>query len=170
LVSHFIDKYKLVIHTYLHRKNQLARNYHQGTFKPVNPKKYNGDVTKIIFRSSWEKKLMIRLDTDPSIITWSSEELVIPYVSPLDVKIHRYFPDFVITYRVADGSIRKGIIEVKPYAQTIPPKMPKRKTKAYVESVQTYMVNEAKWDAAEHYCKKNGYSFIKMTEKELGIR
>ena len=70
---------------------------YKGYFKPKNPKKYKGDPTNIIYRSSWECKLMIRLDEDPNVISWGSEEIIIPYRSPIDNKIHRYFVDFIVT-------------------------------------------------------------------------
>jgi hypothetical protein len=69
---------------------------YKGFFKPKNPDKYMGNPTNIIYRSSWELKLMIRLDEDPSIISWGSEEVVIPYRSPIDNRIHRYFVDFIV--------------------------------------------------------------------------
>lgn len=34
----------------------------------------------------------------------------------------------------------------------------------------TWGVNEAKWKAAEEYCKDRGWKFIIMTEHELGIK
>ena len=67
---------------------------HKGRFKPKNYKKYKGDSTKIFYRSSWERNFMIYCDKSPAILEWSSEEYVIPYVSPLDKRVHRYFPDF----------------------------------------------------------------------------
>jgi hypothetical protein len=74
----------------------MAKSY-QGYFKPKNPQKYKGDPTNIVYRSSWELKLMTYLDLHKDIVTWGSEELIIPYRSPIDNKIHRYFPDFIVT-------------------------------------------------------------------------
>ena len=69
---------------------------YKGKFKPKNPTKYQGDIKEIVYRSSWELKMMKYCDTTKSIIEWGSEELVIPYVSPWDGRYHRYFPDFYI--------------------------------------------------------------------------
>lgn len=136
---------------------------HKGKYKPRNPSKYKGDPTKVIYRSSWERKLMVKCDLDIRIVEWNSEEIVVPYISPLDGKIHRYFVDFYI--RNVDGKI--FLVEVKPYAQTIPPKIPKKRTRRFYTEVATYEVNQAKWNAAEEFAELKGWSFIKMTEKEL---
>lgn len=145
----------------------MARAYHQGTFNPINPHKYVGDPTNIVYRSSWEKKVMIWFDTNPSVIRWASEEMPIPYISPIDNRPHRYFVDFLVEYKKTDGTICKAAVEVKPHAQTLPPQQPKRVTKQFVESVQTYAVNEAKWKAAIQWCKSRGWEFIILTEREI---
>lgn len=146
---------------------------YKGKFSPKNPKKYLGDPTMIIFRSLWEYKCMKYFDTNPNVISWKSEETIIPYLSPLDNQLHRYFVDFHITVKTKDG-IKDFLLEVKPYDQTIPPKMvvtPKKQqpTKAYLESIETYAVNEAKWNAAKEYCGKRGWKFIILTEKNCGF-
>ena len=110
---------------------------------------------------------MKKLDENPSIVEWSSEELVIPYVSPIDNKVHRYFPDFLVKARQADGSIRTMVIEVKPLKETIEPKPQKRKTKRYITEVVTWAKNQAKWKYAEEYCADRGWEFQKITEVEL---
>lgn len=147
----------------------MARQYLQGKFEPRNPEKYVGDVKNIQYRSSWELKLMVRLDTDPRFLKWASEEFIIPYISPVDNRPHRYFVDFIVQYKNRNGEVKKAAVEVKPDAQTRPPKQPKRVTKRFVESVQTYAVNEAKWKAATEWCKNQNMDFIILTEKELGI-
>lgn len=141
--------------------------YYKGKYKPHNPKKYLGDSTNIVYRSSWEKKFMIYCDTNPQILEWGSEEFFIPYRSPLDRRIHRYFPDFFIKYKDKDGNIQKSVIEIKPYNQCIPPTQPKRKTKAYMNKVKTFVINEAKWTAAKEFCENQGLKFQILTEKEL---
>lgn len=142
----------------------------KGFFKPQNPQKYKGDPTKIVYRSSWELKFMGYLDKHPDIMFWQSEELFIPYRSPVDNKIHRYFPDFLVKKRDKDGSIKTVMIEIKPKAQTKPPKHPGKVTKRYVTEVYTWGVNEAKWKSAREYCADRGWSFEVFTEKELGIK
>ena len=145
----------------------MAYDYKQGFFKPKFPKKYIGDPTNIVYRSGWEKKVMISLDENLNVIRWASEEIVIPYISPIDNRPHRYFVDFYVEAKNSDGSIKKMLLEVKPAAQTKPPKSPKRKTKRYITEVMTYGVNEAKWKAAEEYCKDKGWEFRIITEAEL---
>ena len=137
---------------------------------PTNPNKYVGNPTEIWVRSSWERKLLGWLDNNPSILKYSSEELIIPYVSPVDGKVHRYFPDFIVQYRQSNGEVKKAVIEVKPNAQTKPPKTPKRQTARYLTEVKTYAVNMAKWEAAKIWCDKNGFSFWLFDEFTLGLK
>ena len=143
---------------------------YKGIFKPKNPQKYRGDPTNIIYRSSWELKLMMYLDEHREVVGWSSEEIIIPYRSPIDGKIHRYFPDFKVTKINKDGIKETALIEVKPMAQTKPPERQSKVTKRYLTEVKTWGVNEAKWKAALEYCKDRGWSFHIFTEKELGIK
>jgi hypothetical protein len=141
---------------------------YSGKFTPKNPQKYKGDPTNIIYRSSWEVKVMKYLDDHPDVIWWGSEELVIPYWSPVDNKKHRYFPDFVAKIRQKNGVIKTFVIEVKPEAQTKPPTQ-KRKTKRYIQEAATYVINQSKWKAATEFCKDHGWEFQVITEKHLGI-
>ena len=141
---------------------------YQGFFKPKNPSKYKGDPTNIVYRSGWELKLMLYLDQRKNVIQWSSEELIIPYISPIDNKIHRYFPDFYMKVKQKDGSNKKFIIEVKPKSQLKPPnKNPNRRTKRWLTEVRTYVVNRAKFDSATEYCKDKGFEFKILTEDHL---
>lgn len=142
---------------------------YKGYFRPRNPNKYKGDPRNIVYRSLWELKLMRYLDDHPDILGWGSEELIIPYKSPIDGKTHRYFPDFVVKKKNKDGSISTIVIEVKPKSQTIEPKVQKKATKKYINEVMTWGVNQAKWKAAESFCEDRKWSFKIMTEKELGI-
>lgn len=140
---------------------------YKGQFKPKNPKKYKGDPDNIIYRSLWEAKFMTYLDDHPDVLEWSSEEIAIPYLSPIDNKWHRYFPDFVVKRKDIHGKIETIMVEVKPYAQTIEPRKQKKKTKRYINEVYTWGINSSKWEAAEEYCKKRGWIFMKITEKNL---
>jgi len=140
----------------------------KGRFRPKNPQKYKGDAANIIYRSTWEIKVMRYLDENPNIIWWGSEELPIPYLSPIDKKKHRYFPDFIAKIRKNDGKVMTYIIEVKPEKQTKPPTQ-KRKTKTFLQESATYEINKAKWYAAEEFCKDHGWQFLILTEKHLGI-
>jgi len=143
---------------------------YSGRYRPKNPQKYRGDVHNIVWRSTWERKFFRRCDLTPSILKWSSEEVVIPYISPIDNRRHRYFIDVWIRYISNDGSIQERLIEIKPYAQTLPPKAPKRKTKRYIQECVTYEVNQAKWRAASAVAKANDMDFLVLTEHELGIK
>ena len=145
----------------------MAYDYKQGFFRPKYPKKYIGDPTNIVFRSGWEKRVMQSLDENLNVVRWASEEIIIPYISPIDNRPHRYFVDFYVEAKLADGSIKKMLLEVKPAAQTKPPKAPKRRTKRYLSEVMTYGVNEAKWKAAKEYCLDKGWEFRIITEAEL---
>jgi hypothetical protein len=140
---------------------------YKGRFRPKNSKKYKGDPTKVFYRSLWERRFMHYCDTTPSILEWNSEEIIIPYVSPIDNKVHRYFPDFYIKVRNVSGKVRREIIEVKPKRQCEPPKKPQRQTKKYLREVATYGVNQAKFKAAEEYCKNRKYNFRILTEDHL---
>ena len=141
---------------------------YKGWFKPRNPQKYKGDAKNIVYRSNWELRVMKHLDEHPSVIWWASEELPIPYVSPVDNKVHRYFPDFIVRTKRKDGLEQTSILEVKPYKQTMMPTQ-KRKTQRYLAEVASYAVNQAKWKAANLFCKEHGWQFKLITEKELGI-
>ncbi len=145
----------------------MPRQYHQGIFKPRFPEKYVGNVNNIVYRSSWELKFMKWADTNPSVIKWASEEIVIPYISPVDMRQHRYFTDFAIQVKTRTGELKKYIVEIKPDAQTKPPIKGKRSTDKYVNELATYAVNQSKWKAAEEFCKKNAMQFMVLTEKHL---
>lgn len=144
--------------------------YNKGKFKPKNPQKYKGNPTEIYWRSSWELKLMLYLDEHKEVVSWGSEEIIIPYRSPIDNRIHRYFPDFIVTKINSEGKKETALIEVKPAKQTSPPKKQTKITKTYITEVKTWGVNEAKWKAALEFCKDKGWTFHIFTEKELGIK
>ena len=143
---------------------------YKGKYQPSYPKKYKGDHTNIIYRSLWERKFMRYCDLNENILEWGSEEIVVPYRSPVDNRYHRYFPDFYIKYKDNNGRIKKSIIEIKPYKQCIEPKVQKRKTKGYIYEVVEYAKNQAKWNAAREWCLDRGYEFKVLTENELNIK
>jgi len=139
-------------------------------YKPSNPHKYQGNPNNIICRSSWERKFCKWCDLNENIVSWASEEFSIPYVSPVDNRVHRYFPDYLIKVKESSGKVKTYVVEVKPKKQTVPPKPRKRQTKSYVYECQTYAVNMAKWKAATEFCKDNRVEFKIITENELGIK
>jgi hypothetical protein len=143
---------------------------YKGKYQPSFPKKYKGDPTNIVYRSLWERTFMKYCDMNENILEWFSEEIAVPYRSPIDNKIHRYFPDFYIKVKESNGSIKKYIIEIKPKKQTVEPIPQKRKTKGYIYEVYEYAKNQAKWKAAEEWCADRGYEFKVLTEDDLGIK
>ena len=141
---------------------------YKGRYFPSNPKKYRGNPNQIIYRSLWERKVMVYCDKNDAIIEWGSEEIIVPYLSPMDGKIHRYFPDFYMKVRQADGSTKKFIIEVKPKSQCKQPiKNPKRRTTKWFNEVKTFAINQAKWKSAQEYCKDQGMEFKIFTEDHI---
>ena len=142
---------------------------YKGRYIPSKPRKYKGDPSNIIYRSLWERKFMVYCDRNDAILEWGSEEIIIPYKSPLDGRIHRYFPDFYVKVKQSDGNIKKMIIEVKPKKQCKPP-VGKKKTKYYIKEVQTWGVNKAKWEYALEWCKDRNMEFKILTEDHLNPR
>ena len=139
-------------------------------YKPSNPQKYQGNPNNIICRSSWERKFCMWADRKDSVVSWASEEINIPYISPKDNRVHKYYPDFLIKVKESNNRIKTYVVEVKPKKQTIPPKKRSRITKSYIYECQTYAVNQAKWKAASEFCKDNRIEFKIITEDELGIK
>ena len=135
-------------------------------YKTINPSKYIGNPANIICRSLWERRVCKYMDENKNVKRWGSEEVVIPYYSPVDKKTHKYYTDFIAEIKSSNGDIKTYIIEVKPKKQTIPPKK-KKKTRSYIKECLTYSVNEAKWESAIAYCKNNGWKFIILTEDDI---
>ena len=142
---------------------------YKGKYHPSYPRKYKGDPTNIIYRSLWERKFMVYCDKNESILEWASEEIAIPYRSPIDNRVHRYFPDFYMKVKERGGKIKRYVIEVKPAKQTKPPVKPKRQTKGYIREAYEYAKNQAKWKMAKEFCADRQWVFKVVTEKELGI-
>ena len=142
---------------------------YKGKFKPINRKKYKGDPREIIYRSLWELKFMRYCESNTNRLQWSSEEIIIPYRSPIDNRVHRYYPDFYIKVREKSGKLTKYIIEVKPKKQTQPPNVKNKKTAKYRNEVLTYAKNQTKWSAAREYCEDRQMNFLILTEDHLGV-
>lgn len=136
-------------------------------YKTQNPSKYIGNPTNIICRSLWERRVCKYLDENVNVIRWGSEELAIPYYSPVDKKMHRYYPDFIAEIKSPDGSVRTYVIEVKPKKQTKAPEKKKKQTKSYIRECMTFAVNEAKWKSANEVCEQKGWNFIILTEDDI---
>jgi hypothetical protein len=153
----------------------MARNLYQiQNMYPhlKKPERYSAVDKTITCRSGWEISFITKfLDKNPSIISWESETKVIPYLYPIDGKMHRYFIDFYFKCYTSEGKIKEYLVEVKPFAETEKPKIPKRQTKGYVERVHTYIKNQAKWDATRRYCAEQqqlgrNIDFMIVTEKD----
>jgi hypothetical protein len=138
---------------------------YKGRYVPKNPKKYMGNADNIIYRSNWEQRMFYRLDTDPGVVRWASEEFCIPYINPIDNKVHRYFPDIYLENIHGE----KFVIEIKPMQQTKAPEKKNPNSRKYLTEVSTYLINKNKWIAAEQFCKERGWQFKIITEKDLGI-
>ena len=144
----------------------MVGKFKQGKFVPKNASKYEGNVSNIVYRSSWEYRFMLYLDNQPEIIKWSSEEFFIPYFFEVDNKMHKYYPDFYFTKK--DGS--KYLIEIKPMKDCevkTPKKMTEKAKVNYINNVVTVAKNEAKWNAARVFCEINNVRFMILTEKEI---
>jgi len=138
---------------------------YSGKWKPKNTNKYKGDYTKITYRSLWERNTFRWMDTNTNVISWNSEEVVIPYICGTDRKVHRYFVD--IWFKDVNGKVY--LVEIKPKKETTPPKSPKnRKTKRYINESLTYVKNASKWKAAQEYCEERGWIWQIWTEDTLG--
>lgn len=144
------------------------RNYRQGIYTPINKQKYKGSFP-IIFRSALELRFMKWVDQNPNIVTWGSESVIIPYQNPLTGRVSRYFTDFNITMRDKNGEIKKFLIEIKPFSQTLPPVQKNKKTKSLIYQQAEYVKNQAKWQAAEAFCASHNSTFVILTEKHLGL-
>jgi hypothetical protein len=138
----------------------------KGTYKPINSEKCK-NPNLIVYRSSLELKFMIWCDKNTRVLEWGSENVVVPYVSPVDGKIHRYFVDMYVKIKEKDV-VRKYLVEIKPARQTQPPKPSKRKkTSTVIYENATWQINLAKWEAAKQFAKKYNMDFIIITDQDL---
>ena len=136
-------------------------------WKPLHPEKYEGDPTNIIVRSSWERRFLNWCDKNSTIISYSSEEFFIPYISALTPeKPRRYFPDAKIKVRTPNG-IKTYVVEIKPNKEKYPSTSKVKKT--YLAETETFIINQCKWKYAKVWCKQRGYEFIILDEYDLGI-
>lgn len=148
----------------------MYKETYKGRYRILNTEKYKGDIFNVVYRSSWELKFMKWCDTNISVIEWGSETMIIPYKSPVDNKLHRYFVDFYIKVLDKNGVMTKYLIEIKPEKFTKPPSMPKKQNKKFIEEVFLYGVNQSKWKAANSFCEDRGWKFLILTEKDLGLQ
>lgn len=136
--------------------------WHKSIYRPVNTEKFKGKSLPIA-RSSWELSVMQYFDHNPEVLEWASEPIAIPYLKPTTGRIHRYYPDFLMIYRTPTGEIRKEMIEIKPASQSR--RSRSRNAQTRLNETIVYQVNVAKWNAAQEWCKQNGFTFRVITEK-----
>ena len=142
---------------------------YRGKYKLTKPEKYAGNPNNIVYRSMWERQAFKWCEKNPKVKLWNSEEVVVPYKSSIDKKLHRYFVDLLIQM----DNKEVYLIEIKPKNQTVPPKKRSRKTKKYIREVMEYAKNNDKWQAATEFAEHNGWKFQVWTEetlKNLGIK
>ncbi len=144
------------------------RAFRTGYYHPTNPEKYVGDVNKIVYRSSWELRAFRFFDNNIKVLRWSSEEIKIKYISPLDQAVHTYYPDCYVEYINPQGEVVKEVVEIKPANQTkIPTRSRGKRAKTLLHEQATYVVNQAKWEAAIKWCNERGLTFRVITEHSL---
>lgn len=142
---------------------------YKGKYTPKNPNKYAGDPSKIIYRSLWERKFMVFCDDTASVLKWSSEEISIPYFSPIDNEYHQYYPDFVIKVRDKQNQIKTYLIEIKPEKQCREPEKKNKSDKTYLTEMTQWVINNKKWDAAKKFADRQNWEFKILTEKTLNL-
>ena len=142
---------------------------YKGRYTLKHPEKYAGNAKKVVYRSLWERQAFKWCENNPNVKMWNSEEVVVPYKSTIDKKLHRYFVDLLI--QMNDKSTY--LVEIKPKKETKPPKKPKRQTKRYINEQLTFIKNQDKWEAAAEFAEHKGWKFQVWTEetlKNLGIK
>ena len=142
----------------------MSSKYRQGIFTPINKDKFMGSTAT--YRSGLELKFMRFCDNNINVLKWGSENVIVPYISPLDGRVHKYYVDnFVV---IKEGSqIKKYLIEIKPSKQTQAPNTKYKKKEHLIYEQSAWVINQAKWTAAKELCKKKGFDFLILTEKHL---
>lgn len=140
-----------------------------GIYQPLQIEKYLGAKFPV-YRSSYERAFFRFCDSNPNVLRWGSENIVIPYLNPIDKKIHRYVVDNFVLLREKE-QIHKYVVEIKPRNQTIvPTRKTKKVSKRLVYEQVAYAENIAKWTAAKAWCQRNGCKFLILTEYDLGLK
>ena len=132
----------------------------QGNYVIINREKYAGNGTPR-YRSGWELSFMKFCDTNDHVLQWASESIAIPYRHPITGKVTQYIPDFLITYRTRDNTVKAELIEIKPKSQSVIESKMNSRDRAVVA------INYSKWDAATKWARKNGLSFRVITENDM---
>jgi len=155
--------------------------YKQGLYLPKNKDKIIklNSQGGLFYRSGLEQKMMIYLDTNENIIFWGAEHLRVPYTKTewvyesqeYKTTEHGYYPDFYYELKRSDNTVSRVVAEVKPYSETIEPRMPDKPTakqlKNFEYALKMYNKNLSKWKAMIEYCERKGFEFIIITEQHL---
>lgn len=134
--------------------------YSQGIYQLKNPQKYSGNKAPR-YRSSWEWAFFAFADNNPSVINWASEAIFVPYVDPLTGRNTIYVPDILIVYVDKNGKKHAEVIEIKPSNQTT------LEAARTMQDKAAAIKNQAKWQAADIWCRSKGLTFRVVTEKQL---
>ena len=132
----------------------------QGDYTILNREKYAGNGTPR-YRSGWELSFMKFCDSNDHVLQWASESIAIPYRHPLTGKMTQYIPDFLITYRTRDNTIKAELIEIKPKKQSVIESKMSSKDRAIVA------INYCKWAAAQKWCNQHGLTFRVINETQM---
>ena len=132
----------------------------QGVYQILNKHKYVGNGLPR-YRSGWEHSFMRFCDTNDNILQWASESVRIPYRNPVTGKMTNYVPDFLITYRTRDNTVKAELIEIKPSTQSLMSEGQNPRERAVIA------VNYAKWHQATLWAKHNGLTFRVITEHDM---
>ncbi len=142
---------------------------YKGKYIPTNPHKYIGNHRNVTYRSLWERRFMVYCDTTDKVVKWASEEVIIKYISPIDKKWHKYYPDFYVESVNQQGNVKQYLVEIKPKKQTKKPKQPSRKSKSFIWESREYVKNMSKWEAAKRFCDLKGWEFKILTEDHVTL-
>lgn len=162
------------------KKHNYYTDCHKGKYILMNPDKYMEGLPEPEYKSEWEQKMFVVCDCNPFVTRWGYEPFTIAYHSPLYLKQSLYKPDIYLECRYADGHEEKYLIEVKPTSYSIVPKAPRplpegctdkrkidsynRRKNAYDRKCMDVMVNYAKWNAAEAWCKARNINWFIANE------
>lgn len=135
-------------------------NFRQGFYQVKNTQKYVG-VGQPKYRSGWEMTFMMFLDSNDNVLQWASESVRIPYRNPITGKQSIYVPDFLVTYRGPNNTMKAELIEIKPKKQSLIESRMSDRDRAVVA------VNYAKWHHATLWAKRNGLIFRVITEDDI---
>ena len=139
----------------------MASKFARGKLQMKHPEKYIGNKVPT-YRSSWEWSFMNFCDNNKSVQKWASEAIQIPYKDPLTGRQTVYVPDFFIQYVDKNSKMIVELIEIKPSSQQIIERVGKNK---YNQA--QFIKNQAKWTAANLWCRQQGIKFRILNENDL---